>query len=152
VTKKSFSAELERVGKTTTMLRVPFDVKESFGRARPPVKVTIRGHTWRTTPGVYGGEAFIGVNRTVKAATGVDAGDRVRVTMELDTEPRTVEPPEDLKAALAAAPDARMSFDRLSFTHRREYVEWIEDAKRADTRQRRIAETVRRVHAEEATP
>jgi hypothetical protein len=152
VTKKSFSAELERVGKTATMLRLPFDVKESFGRARPPVKVTIRGHTWRTTPGVYGGEAFIGVNRTVKAATGVDAGDRVRVTMELDTEPRTVEPPDDLKAALVAAPGARTSFDRLSFTHRREYVEWVEGAKRADTRERRIAETVRRVRAGEAPP
>jgi Bacteriocin-protection, YdeI or OmpD-Associated/Domain of unknown function (DUF1905) len=152
VTKKSFSAELERVGKTATMLRVPFDVKESFGRARPPLKVTIRGHTWRTTPGVYGGESFIGVNHTVKAATGVDAGDRVRVTMELDTEQRTIEPPDDLKAALAAAPDARARFDRLSYTHRREYVEWVEGAKRADTRERRIAETVRRVRAGEAPP
>ena len=72
------------------MFRVPFDLKEAFGRARPPIKVTIRGHTWRTTPGVYDGVGYVVVNRSVKAATGVDAPDRVRVEMEVDTEPRTV--------------------------------------------------------------
>ena len=79
------------------MFRVPFDLKEAFGRARPPVKVTIRGHTWRTTPGVYGGVAYIGLNRGVKSATGVDAGERVRVELELDEEPRTVRVPADLR-------------------------------------------------------
>ena len=148
---KRFTVVLERVGKTATMFRVPFDLQEAFGRARPPVKVTIRRHTWRTTPGVYDGVGHVVVNRTVKAATGVDAGDRVRVTMQLDTEPRTVAVPADLGDALAAS-DARQSFDRLSFTHRREYVEWVEGAKRPETRERRIAETVRRVRAGEAPP
>jgi len=148
---KRFTVVLERVGKTATMFRVPFDLQEAFGRARPPVKVTIRRHTWRTTPGVYDGVGHVVVNRTVKAATGVDAGDRVRVTMQLDTEPRTVAVPADLGDALAAS-DARQSFDRLSFTHRREYVEWVEGAKRPETREQRIAETVRRVRAGEAPP
>ena len=85
---KRFTVQLERVEKTGTMFRVPFDLGEAFGRARPPVKVTIRGHTWRTTPGVYDGVGHIVVNRDVKAATGVDAPERVRVEMELDTEPR----------------------------------------------------------------
>ena len=130
---------------TGTMFRVPFDLEEAFGRARPPVKVTIRGHTWRTTPGVYDGVGMIVVNRTVKAATRVDAPDRVRVRMELDAEPRTVSVPRDVAEALDADPAATKAFASLSFTHRRAYVEWVEVAKRADTRARRIAATVERV-------
>jgi hypothetical protein len=131
------------------MFRVPFDLGEAFGRARPPVKVTIRSHTWRTTPGVYDGVGYIVVNRAVKAATGVEAGDRVRVRMELDTEPRKVDVPADLAAALAVAPKAQAAFDKLSFTHQREYVEWVEEAKRPETRERRIAATVERLAAGE---
>jgi uncharacterized protein YdeI (YjbR/CyaY-like superfamily) len=94
---------------------------------------------------VYDGKSLVVVNRAVKAATGVDAGDRVRVRMELDTEPRTVRVPEDLAAALAADHAAKKAFESMSFTHRREYVEWVEEAKRAETRKRRIAATVARV-------
>jgi hypothetical protein len=142
---KSFTVELQRVETTATMFRVPFDLEQAFGRARPPVKVTIRDHTWRTTPGVYDGVGYIVVNRSVKAATGVDAPDRVRVRMELDTELRKVAVPRDLAAALAADPAAKTTFASMSFTHRREYVEWVEEAKRPETRSRRIAATVARV-------
>ena len=142
---KRFTAELERVGATATSFRIPFDLKEAFGRARPPVKVTIRRHTWRTTPGVYDGVGHIVVNRAVKEATGVDAPERVQVTMELDTEPRSVSVPRDLKEALAADREAKAVFEKLSFSHRREYVEWVEEAKRPETRTRRIAGTVERV-------
>jgi len=142
VSAKTFTVELERVQKTATMFRVPFDLAEAFGRARPPVAVTIRSHTWRTTPGVYDGVGYIVVNRAVKEATGVDAGDRVRVRMELDTEPRAVRLPEDLSTALRHEPKARAAFDALSFTHKREYVQWVEEAKRSETRERRIAATV----------
>jgi len=72
--------------------------------------------------------------------------------MELDTVPRTIEHPEDLRAALGAAPDALARLAGLSFTHRREYVEWVEGDKRPETRTKRIAETVRRVRAGEAPP
>jgi hypothetical protein len=167
VAAKRITVELERVGKTATMFKIPFDLKESFGRARPPLRITIRGHTWRTTPGVcfereaaYAashpehrnrwGVGHVVVNRDVKAATGVDAGDRVRIEMELDTEPRTVSVPSDLAEALAQDPAAEAAFSKLSFTHRREYVEWVEEAKRPETRQRRIAGTVERVR--EGTP
>jgi hypothetical protein len=142
---KTFTVELERVGKTATMFRVPFDLGEAFGRARPPVRVTICGHTWRTTPGVYDGVGHLVVNRAVKVATGVDAGDRVRVRMELDTEPRKVAVPRDLAAALAADPAAKRAFASMSFTHRREYVQWVEEAKRPQTRARRVSATVARV-------
>ena len=144
---KRCTVALERVGKTATMFRVPFDLEEAFGRKRPPVSVTIRGHTWWTTPGVYDGVGHVVVNRAVKAATGVDAGDRVRVTMELDTKPRTVRVPADLRAALAEDPGAKAAFAAMSFTHRREYVDWIEAAKRPETRARRVAGTVERVRA-----
>ena len=145
VAAKTFTVELERVQKAATMFRVPCDLEAAFGRARPPVRVTIRDHTWRTTPGVYDGVGHVVVNRTVKAATGVDAGDRVRVRMELDTEPRTVAVPVDLRAALKTDPEVNVAFDGLSFTHRREYVEWVEDAKRPETRVRRIAGVIERV-------
>jgi bacteriocin resistance YdeI/OmpD-like protein/uncharacterized protein DUF1905 len=147
VARKTFTVQLERVQKTATMFRVPFDLEAAFGRKRPPVKVTIRGHTWRTTPGVYDGVAYIGLNKDVRAAAGIDAGDRVRVSIELDTEPRTVTVPDDLRSALAGDDAARAAFEKLSYTHRREYVEWIEEAKRPDTRARRIAGTLERVCA-----
>jgi hypothetical protein len=148
---KRFTADLERAGTSSAMLPIPFDVKEAFGRARPPVRVTIRGHTWRTTPAVYGGVAYIGLTKDVRAAAGVDVGDRVRVELELDTEPRTVGLPDDLRAALQEG-GLRAAFDALSFTHRREYVEWVEGAKRPDTRTRRIAEAVQRVQEGGAPP
>ena len=149
---KRFSVELERVQRTATRFRIPFDLTEAFGRARPPVTVTVRGYTWRTTPGVYDGIGCVVVNRAAKAATGVDAPDRVQVTMALDTKPRTVRAPRDLRAALDAAPDAAAAFAKLSFTHRREYVEWVEEAKRPETRARRIAGTVERVRAKQPGP
>jgi bacteriocin resistance YdeI/OmpD-like protein/uncharacterized protein DUF1905 len=147
VTAKSFTIELERAAKTSARFPVPVDLAKLYGRARPPLKVTIRGHTWRTTPGVYDGVAYIGLNKDVRAAAGVDAGDRVRVSIELDTEPRTVTVPDDLRSALAGDDAARAAFEKLSYTHRREYVEWVEDAKRPDTRARRIAGTLERVCA-----
>jgi hypothetical protein len=144
---KRFTVQLERVGATATMFKVPFDLTEAFDRARPPVAVTIRRHTWRTTPGVYGGVGHIVVNRAVKAATGVDAPERVRVTMELDTAPRRVVVPADLRAALAGDAEAKQAFAKMSYSHRREYVDWVEEAKRPETRARRIAATVERVRA-----
>jgi uncharacterized protein YdeI (YjbR/CyaY-like superfamily) len=69
--------------------------------------------------------------------------------MELDSAPRRIAVPKDLAAALADDPDAKQAFAKLSFTHRREYVEWIEEAKRPETRARRIAAAVERVRAGE---
>jgi Bacteriocin-protection, YdeI or OmpD-Associated len=109
--------------------------------------VTIRGHTWRTTPGIYGRIGHVVVNRSVKNATGVDAPDRVQVRMELDAGPRTVRVPADLRGALAEESEAKDAFRCLSHSHRREYVAWVEEAKRPETRARRIAETVERVRA-----
>ena len=86
----------------------------------------------------------IGVLKAIRAQIGKDVGDKVRVTLARDDTPRSVSVPSDLAAALKAA-KARTKFDALSFSHQREYVTWIEGAKRADTRQRRVAETVERL-------
>ena len=139
---KRFQVELQRVGATGTSLEIPLDVRAVFGRARPPVKVTIRGHTWRSTVAVYDGRYYLVVNRAAKAATGVDLGDVVDVTLALDDEPREVTVPHDLAAALEGDSAAQATFERLSFSHRKEYADWIGEAKRAETRSRRIEKAV----------
>lgn len=106
------------------------------------MKVTIRGHTWRSTVAVYDGRYYLVVNRAAKAATGVDVGDVVDVTLALDDEPREVTVPHDLAAALEGDSAAQATFERLSFSHRKEYADWIGEAKRAETRSRRIEKAV----------
>jgi hypothetical protein len=114
-------------------------------RKRPRVTVTIGDYTFRTTVAVYGGQPMIGVNKGHRAAAGIGVGDTFDVLVALDEEPRVVEVPTDLAQALAADGAAQVAFDKLSYTHRREYVEWIAEAKRPATRARRVAETVDRV-------
>jgi hypothetical protein len=117
---------------------VPFDVREAFGQARAPVRGTVNGHPFRTTVAVYGGVPYVGFRRDVREAAGIDLGDTVTVELERDDEPREVEVPEELAAALAADPEAQAAWDRLSYTHRREHAEAIVEAKREDTRRRRV--------------
>lgn len=125
---------------------VPVDFQAAFGRHRPPIRVTICGHTFRTTPARYGTESFIVVNRTNREAMGgLDHGDRVRIRIELDTEPRVVEPPTELAATLSGSPDAKTMYDRLSFSHQKAYADWVAEAKRPETRTRRAAESVKRL-------
>ena len=135
-----FRAELKLEGKTGTYIEVPLDVPAVFGRARPPVRGTINGAPLRSTIAKYGAEYFLVINRKVREAAGVAAGQTVDIELELDTKPRTVRVPVDLAAALDQ--ERRTVFDRMSYTHRREYVEWIEEAKRDGTRRRRIAKAV----------
>jgi hypothetical protein len=123
-------------------IEVPLDVPAVFGRAKPPVRGTINGHPFRSTVAVYGGRSYLPVNRKLREAAGVAAGDAVVVELEPDDQPRTVEPPADLAAALAADPRARAAFDGLSFTHQREYAERVAQAKRAETRRRRVEQAV----------
>ncbi|HEY5879942.1 MAG TPA: YdeI/OmpD-associated family protein [Nakamurella sp.] len=127
-------------------IAVPFDPAAAFGRVRAPVLVTLAGHPpFRTTLAAYAGTAWIGLRKAQLAEFGLAAGDSVSVTVEPDLAPRTVELPAELDSALAAAPPAREAFDRLSFSHRREYAQWVGSAKRADTRGRRAAAAVERL-------
>jgi len=135
-----FEGTLEQQG-SGTLLEVPFDVRAVFGTARAPVRGTVNGHPFRTRVAVYGGRYFLGFRREIREAAGFGDGDRLSVVLELDDEPRTVELPAELEAVLAADPEARAAFDRLSYTHRREYAEWVSGAKREETRRARLART-----------
>jgi Bacteriocin-protection, YdeI or OmpD-Associated/Domain of unknown function (DUF1905) len=108
------------------------------GAKRFPVRATVNGYTWRTTVTPMGGETLLGLNRAVREAAGVQAGDTVEVTIELDSAPREVDVPEALAGALAGDPAAKAAFEALAFTHRKEYARWVADAKRPETRERRV--------------
>jgi hypothetical protein len=138
-----FRATIELNGRTATGIRVPPEVVEALGAGRkPPVRVTIGGHTYRTTVASRGDRYLIGVSAENRAGAGVAAGDEVEVDIEHDTEPREITAPPDLADALDADPPARRFFDGLSHSQKRWYVEPIEQAKAAATRQRRIAKAV----------
>ena len=108
------------------------------GAQRFPVVATVNGYTWRTSVARMGGEFLLGLPKEVRQGAGVEAGDQVDVTIQLDTAPREVEVPEALAAALAADPQAKVSFEHMAFTHRKEYARWIAEAKKDDTRKRRV--------------
>lgn len=146
-----FEATLEQHGCGTVVV-VPFDLKEAFGSGRPPLRATVNGYTFRTTLFTMGGRALLGVNREVREAAGVEAGQKVSVELERDDELRTVEVPSDLAAALDAEPALRETFDGLSYTHRKEYVRWIEEAKRKETRTRRVRKSIEMLRERVKTP
>lgn len=115
-------------------------------KKRVPVRVTINGFTYRSTVAPMGGDLLLPLNRQNREGAGVAAGDVVEVDLEVDDEPRVVEVPDDLAAALASDESAKKHFDGLSYSHQREYVEWINEAKRAETRERRVAQTIERLN------
>jgi hypothetical protein len=125
-----------------TFIEVPLDVPAVFGRVRAPVWVTVNGHTYRSTVMRYGERYYLPLARANRAAAGVAAGEAVAVALESDDAPRTVDVPADLGAALDAARGARAAFDGAAYTHRREWVEWVEEAKRPETRERRVGKVV----------
>ncbi len=117
------------------------------GAKRFPVVATVNGYTWRTSVARMGGESLLGLNREVREAAGVAAGDTVDVVIQLDGQPRQVEVPDELAAALSADPKAQAAFDAMAFTHRKEYARWIGEAKRDDTRQRRVTQALEMIRA-----
>lgn len=145
--KQSFRVELRPVaGVSSIHALVPAEVMAAFApRKRFPAKVTVNGYTFRTTVADMGDGPMIGFNATVRKGAEIAAGDTVRLDVELDTEERTVTTPGDLLAAMTSAD--RAQFDALSYTHRREYVQWIEDAKKPETRARRVSGTIEQIRA-----
>ncbi|HEV2013847.1 MAG TPA: YdeI/OmpD-associated family protein [Candidatus Dormibacteraeota bacterium] len=124
-------------------IRVAPEVLSALGQGkRVPVKVTINGYTYRTTIAVYGGQYYLGVRREVREAAGVAAGDRLTVGLEYDAELRVVDLPEGLRTALQADPEAAAGFDKLSHTHKKELVQWVTGAKRAEAQRRRMEQAM----------
>jgi len=146
-----FRATIKLSGKTACGMVIPPEVVAALGKGkRPPVNVTIRGYTYRSTVAVFGPEYMIGVSAENRAAAGVAAGDVVDVELELDTAPRVIEVPDDFMAALDREPAARQAFDALSYSNKSFFVLGIRDAKTAETRQRRIDKAVAQLGGEKA--
>lgn len=128
-------------------LELPFDVKKQFGKARPPVRVSINGYSYGSTVAVYGGRYYVPVRRDRREAAGVKPGDIVKVTIAPDTEVRRVEPPPELRAALTKNGLARTQWEKLSYTQKREHSEAILQAKKAETRARRVQKILQKLTA-----
>jgi antitoxin component of MazEF toxin-antitoxin module len=138
---------IQGTGKTAAGMEVPAAVVEALGAGKkPPVRVTIGGHTYRSTIASMGGTFMLGISNENRAKAGVAAGDEVDVELELDTEPREVTVPADLRAALDADPTAAATFEKLSYSNRLRHVLAIDDAKTPETRQRRIEKSVALFH------
>lgn len=124
---------VQNEGASATGIPVPLDVVDALGSGKKPkVSISLKGYTYRTTVAVYGGELFVSLAKVHREAAGVEGGDKVEVIIELDTAPREVDVPKDFAAALKKA-GVRPQFDALSYTHRKEHVCAIEEAKAPET-------------------
>ena len=141
---------MQAEGMNATGIIVPDDVVDKLGQGKKPkVVVTLKGYSYRSTVAVMGGKFMLPLAKEHRDAASVKAGDKVEVTLELDDKPREVDVPKDLAAALKKA-GARAAFDKLSFTHRKEHVRAIEEAKAPETRARRIEKAVAMVVGKKA--
>ncbi|HEX7290940.1 MAG TPA: YdeI/OmpD-associated family protein [Conexibacter sp.] len=116
------------------------------GAKAPPVTVTVNGHTFDGRIGRRGGEALLGFSRAVREACNVEAGDEIELVVALATEPPKIEVPPALAAALDGDPVARERFEQLAPSHRKEFARWVADAKRDETRDRRVAQALDMLH------
>lgn len=141
-----FTGTVQRHG-SAGFIELPFDPREKFGKVRAPVKVTVNGYTFRTTIAAMGGPPCIGIRTSYREAARLEGGETIEVRVALDDEERVVTPPADLVKALKAAPPAWERWRQLSYTHQREHAEAVEQAKKPDTRARRVAKAVEMVLA-----
>ena len=149
----TFQAKLELHGKTATGIVVPNKTVEALGGGkRPPVKVSINGHTYESTVAARGDQFLLPVSAENREQAGVKAGDEVEVELELDTAPRTVDAPQDLEVALAAEPKAQSFFASLTASQKKSFVVPIEQAKQLETRERRIEKAISALRDERKRP
>jgi hypothetical protein len=146
MSKRKFTARLVKEG-PICFIPVPFDPREVFGKVRAPVTVTLNGYTYRSTIAAMGGPPCVPLRRSNREAAGLEGDETVEVTLALDTAKREVKPPADFVKALKARGLAWERWQALSFSHKREYVEAIEEAKKAETRARRIDGAVKTIAA-----
>lgn len=141
--KHTFTATIQNAGGGGAYVEVPFDVEKAFRSKRPKVKAMIEGVPYRGTLVRMGTECHIfPVLKAIREKIGRDFGDKVKITVETDTQPRVVKIPKDLLKEFKKDKNAKVFFDKLAYTHQREYVMWIEEAKREETRSSRIAKTI----------
>ena len=141
---KTYKTTILRDG-SMCAIEVPFDPAKAFGKVRAPVKVTLNGYTYRSTIASMGGCFLIPLRKSNREAAGLTGDETLDVRLDLDTEPREIKPPADLAKALKAAPPAWDRWRELSFSHQREYATAVEEAKKPETRARRIQNAVREI-------
>lgn len=147
--KIKFNAVIEDAYNGGAYVTVPFDVEEAFGKKRVQVKATIAGFPYKGSLVRMGTEDHILiVLKEIREKAGVTFGDEIEIEVEEDTEPRVVAIPEDVSAAFKGAPEAGAFFEKLAHSHKKEYIDWIEDAKREQTRQGRIDKMIDLLKAE----
>jgi Bacteriocin-protection, YdeI or OmpD-Associated/Domain of unknown function (DUF1905) len=149
MTVKRYRTTIVREG-SMCHIPVPFDPAPVFGKVRAPVKVTLNGYTYRSTIAAMGGPPCIPLRKSNREAAGLDGGETVEVRLELDKEPREVTPPADFVKALKVVPSAWDRWRELSYTHQREHVEAIEEAKKPETRARRLENAVAMIQQQPA--
>ena len=141
--KQTFKAVIQNAGGGGAFVEVPFDVEAVFGAKKPKVKAMIEGVPYRGILTRMGTDYhMLIILKGIREQIGKTFGDEVTITVEPDTEPRLIEVPAELKKAFRTEKQAKAFFDKLSYTHQREYVNWINEAKREETRQNRILKTV----------
>jgi len=141
--KQTFTATIQNAGGGGAFVEIPFHVEAEFGSKRPKVKALIDGIPYRGILTRMGSETHIlGILKEIREKAGKTFGDEVTITVEPDTEPRLIEIPKDLMKELKKDKEAGVFFDKLSYTHQKEYVRWVEEAKKEETRQNRIVKTI----------
>ncbi len=141
--KRMFTAVIQNAGGGGAFVEVPFNVEKEFGSKRPKVKAMIEGVPYRGILTRMGTDRhLLIILKEIREQTGKTFGDEITITVEPDTEPRVIEVPAELKKAFRNEKEAKAFFEKLSYTHQREYVTWINEAKREETRQYRIAKTI----------
>jgi len=145
--KQTFSCVLTKHEKMdATGIEVPFDVEAVFGAKRVPVKAVVNGAEYRGSVVRMSGKYMLGIPKEFRERAGISAGDNIVITIEKDTTERTVETPGDLAAALKES-TLEDAWDKLSYTHKKEHIRAIEEAKAAETRTRRINKAIEMVAA-----
>lgn len=139
----TFTAIIQNAGGGGAFVEIPFNVEKAFGEKKPKVKAMIEGVPYRGILTRMGTEYHILIIlKGIREQIGKTFGDKVKITVEPDTEPRVNKIPKDLLKEFKKDKDAKAFFDKLAYTHQREYVMWIEEAKKDETRQSRIAKTM----------
>lgn len=141
--KHTFTAVIQNAGGGGAFVEVPFDVEKAFGSKRPKINATIDGIPYRGTLVRMGSERhLLLILKSIREQAGKTFGDDVHLTVEADAAPRVVEVPGELKRAFKTEKEAKALFEKLSYTHQKEYVAWINDAKKQETRQARVIKTI----------
>ena len=141
--KHTFTAIIQNAGGGGAFVEVPFDVEAAFGSKRPKVKATFEGVPYRGILTRMGTEHhLLIILKEIREKIGKTFGDEVKITVEPDTDPRVIEVPAELKKLFKTEKEAKAFFDKLSYTHQREYVMWINEAKREETRQNRMVKAI----------